>query len=276
MKGIMQLMTAAALLAATLPNSQVSAGEVLERVRTTKTLKIAVDASYPPNSFINDKNELDGFDVDVGKTIAERLGAKPEFVTPSWDVITAGQWRSRWDISVGQMTPTRERAKKFDFPAVYVYEASVVAVHKDSKATTLSDLNGKVVSAAPTTTQESYLKHDLVIDAAGAPPFEYKFTPGEVKSIGTALALDDLRLGDGVRIDALVSSRMTVLDAIKSGYPIKQLGDPVFYAPGTVAIELGDKEFREEIAAAVAKMRNDGTLTKFSIKWFGADVTVAK
>ena len=61
------------------------AGAALDRVMSTKTLVMSSDPQYPPQSFLNDKGEMDGFDVDVGKEIAKRLGARIKIVTPSWD-----------------------------------------------------------------------------------------------------------------------------------------------------------------------------------------------
>lgn len=98
---------------ATLP---VQAGEVLDRVLEAKLLKVATDANWAPQSFVNENNEMDGFDVDVGKEIGKRLGVEVEFVTPGWDIITAGNWQGRWDMHVGSMTPTAERAKSSTSP----------------------------------------------------------------------------------------------------------------------------------------------------------------
>jgi len=63
---------------------------------------------------------------------------------------------------------------------------------------------------------------------------------------------------------------------VKAGYPIKQIGDPVFYEPLAIAIEHGDKELNEKIAEAVKGMQSDGTLSKLSVKWYGVDYTVVK
>ena len=84
-------------------------------------------------------------------------------------------------------------------------------------------------------------------------------------------AFDDLRLGDGVRLDAVVSSLPSILDAVKAGYPIKQVGEPVFYEPLAIAIEHGDPELSAKIADAVKAMKADGTLSKLSEKWYGQD-----
>jgi polar amino acid transport system substrate-binding protein len=267
----------AAALAFSLAVVPAKAGAVLERVIAAGTLKVATDANWAPQSFMNDKNELDGFDVDVAKEIGKRMGVKVEFVTPGWDIITAGNWAGRWDMHAGSMTPTKKRAEIFDFPAVYYYTPAAVAVHKDSKATKLSDLEGKVVGATTTSTFEAYANQDLVLDAAGAPPFKYEFKPKEVKSYSNSTtAFDDLRLGDGTRLDAVVSSQPSINDAKKAGYPIKQIGEPVFYEPLAVAIEHGDPEFKAKIADAVQGMKTDGTLSKLSVKWYGTDYTVVK
>ena len=89
--------------------SPAMAGETLDRVTSTGTLTMSSDPEYPPQSFLNDANEMDGFDVDVGKEIAKRLGVELKIVTPAWEVITAGGWAGRWDMSVGSMTPAGSR-----------------------------------------------------------------------------------------------------------------------------------------------------------------------
>ena len=253
------------------------AGESLDRVMKTKTLTMSSDASYPPQSFLNDKNEMDGFDVEVGKEIAKRLGAELKLITPAWEVITAGKWQGRWDISVGSMTPTKERAQVLDFPAVYYYTPAAFAVHKDSKAGSLDDLNGKTIGVCGGCTYESYLNKNLVIDAEGAPAFDYKVTAGTIRTYETDTnVFDDLKIGDGKRLDAVLSAQPTIQEAIKSGLPMKLVGGPVFYEPLAVAVDKGDPEFSAKIAEIVAAMHADGTLAKLSEKWYGVDYSSVK
>jgi len=252
-------------------------GETLDRVKSSKTLTMSSDPSYPPQSFLNDKNEMDGFDVDVGREIARRMGAELKIVTPSWEVITAGRWNGRWDVSVGSMTPTKERSRVLDFPAVYYYTPASFAVHADSPAKSVSDLNGKKIGVCGGCTYEAYLNKNLVLDAGGVPPFDYKVTPGEIRAYDTDTnAFDDLRLGDGTRLDAVLSALPTIAEAIKNGYPMKVVGDPVYYEPLSVATDKGDPEFDAEIERIVGAMRKDGTLKKLSMKWYGVDLTSAE
>lgn len=249
-------------------------GETLDRVISTGKLTMSSDPEYPPQSFLNDANEMDGFDVDVGREIAKRLGAELVLVTPAWEVITAGGWAGRWDMSVGSMTPTASRGQVLNFPAVYYYTPASFAVHADSAIASLAELNGKVIGTCAGCTYDAYLNKDLVIDAAGTPPFEYQVTAGELKTYETDTnAFDDLRLGEGVRLDAVFSALPTIQEAIKNGYPLKVVGDPAFYEPLAVATDKGDPEFDAKIAEIVAAMHADGTLTALSEKWYGVDLT---
>ena len=260
-----------------LPGSA-DAGEVLDRIMETKTMTLACDAAYPPQSFQKEDGSFDGFDVDVAKEIAKRLGAEMKIVTPAWEIITAGRWGGRWDVSVGSMTPTTQRAKVLDFPAVYYYTPASFAVHKDNTTIrSVADLNGKKIGVCGACTYEHYLDKTLVIDAEGAPPFEFQVTAGEKRSYETdANAFDDLRLGDGARLDAVLSALPTIEEAIKAGYPMKVIGEPAFFEPLSVAIDKGDAEFAAKITEIVNSMHADGTLTRLSTKWYGVDLTSTK
>jgi polar amino acid transport system substrate-binding protein len=256
---------------------QAMAGETLDRVTSSGKLTMSSDPEYPPQSFLNDSNEMDGFDVDVGKEIAKRMGVELAIVTPSWEVITAGGWAGRWDMSVGSMTPTAARAQVLNFPAVYYYTPASFAVHTDSPVATLEELNGKVIGTCGGCTYDAYLNKDLEIDAEGAPPFEYQVTAGEIRTYETDTnAFDDLRLGDGVRVDAVFSALPTIQEAIKNGYPLKVVGEPAFYEPLSVATDKGDDEFDAKIAEIVGEMHEDGTLKALSEKWYGVDLTTVE
>ena len=252
-----------------------AAGEVLDRVRETGVLTVATDSNWAPQSFLNDDNEMDGFDVEVAREIAVRLGAEARFVTPQWEVVTTGRWAGRWDISVGSMTPTRERAQVLDFPAIYHYASVGFAVHEDSGARTKADLNGLRIGACTACTPELYLQKELNIDAEGAPPVSYDVTAGEIVSMEEPAALfDDLRLGDGVRLDAVIDSLAALREAIAAGYPFRIVGT-AFHEPLAVAIDKGDAEFRAALAGVVGDMREEGVLSGLSRKWYGHDYSSA-
>lgn len=268
----------AAAVAGLAATTGAQAGETLDRVESDGVLVMSTDPEYPPQSFLNASNDFEGFDIDVGREIAKRLGVDIEFVTPGWDVITAGNWGGRWDLSVGSMTPTKKRAEVVNFPAVYYYTPAVVVVNEaNTSITTPEEASGKAIGVGTATTYEHYLQQNLEITAKGAPPFDYVVNDADIHTYDTdTLALDDLRLGDGVRLDAVMTALPTVLGAIEKGYPIKVVGDPVFYEPLSVATDKGDPEFDARIAEIVEAMHEDGTLSELSEKWYGADLTTAE
>lgn len=254
--------------------SQVQAGEVLDRVKSQGVLKVASDPAWPPYSFRNEKGEWQGFDAAVAEEIAKRIGVKLEFVTPNWDTITAGNWNGAWDVSVGSMSPTEDRATRLVFPVIYYYAPTVLAVHKDN--TTIlspSDATGKRVGTLKGSIFEKYVRHEPMGMADELPPV-YKINNAEVVTYETSEgALNELSKGQGAAIDAMVDDLMYFLFLIKQGAPIKIVGQPVYYGPAAVAIEPGDKEFEQLLRETVTAMQDDGTLSALSNTWFGVDLT---
>ncbi len=245
------------------------AGVVYDYIKMDNEILIATDANWAPFSYINDAGEMEGFDVDVGREIAKRMGVEVRFITPDWGVITAGNWNMRWDVSVGSMTPTATRSEVLNFPAVYYYTPASFAVHVDSPVTTLAGLNGKNICTTASSTWEMYLEGSL--DMLNAPAFTYKVTPGTITALTDGhTCLDDTRLGAGVRNDGIIDSVPMIQGAIEDGYPIKFLGDPAFYEPLSVATDKGnnDPELDAELARVIAEMQKDYTLTMLSMKWF--------
>ncbi|MBN1138727.1 MAG: transporter substrate-binding domain-containing protein, partial [Anaerolineae bacterium] len=253
-----------------------AAGDLLEQITTAGKLLVSTDPNYAPQSFLNDKGELDGFDVDVAKEVAKRLGVEVEFVTPDWDMITGGNWGSRWDLSIGSMTPTEDRAQILWFTDPYYYTPASFAVHKDN--TTINspaDLTGKSVGLGTATTYEAYLAGTLKImggEVMYDPPADVNVKPYTTD----AEAIQDLALGDGVRLDAVMSAQPTIQSAIASGVPLKYVGTPAFYEPLAFALDKSrgpSDQMLTKLNEIVKAMHDDGTLTALSQEWYGIDLT---
>src|SRR5207247_1798281 len=121
-------------------------GETLNRVMKNKVMVEVTDQSYPPFSYVDEKGTFVGFDIDVAKELAKRLGVELKVETPSWEIITVGKWQGRWDVCVCSMTPTAERRQVLDFAASY-YAAPAVLITNPDNTTIKSpaDLTGKKV-----------------------------------------------------------------------------------------------------------------------------------
>ena len=249
-------------------NMSVKAGAVYDYIKANNELMIATDANWAPFSYIDDDGVMQGFDVEVGREIAKRMGVEARFITPAWDIITSGNWNMRWDVSVGSMTPTASRSEVLNFPAVYYYTPASFAVHSDSTLT-VPQLSGKTICTTAASTWEMYLQGDL--DMLDAPAFTYDVTPGTITSlVDGAACLDDVRLGAGVRNDGMIDSLPMLLAAIDAGYPIKVLGSPAFYEPLSLATDKGndDPELDAELARIIADMKKDYSLSLLSIQHF--------
>ncbi|WP_414473706.1 transporter substrate-binding domain-containing protein [Microvirga sp. M2] len=249
------------------------AGPTMDRVTKAGEMKVATNSGWPPQSYLDDNNKLVGFDVDVANEIAKRLGVKASFETPEWNVMTGGRWHGRFDVAVGSITPTKARSQVIDFAGIYYFSPYVFVVHKDSKATSRDDLNGKKIGVETGTTSEDYINRRLEIDAPGVAPIQYTLTPGEVKTYADSmLPFDDLRLGDGVRIHAVIAPEQTAQNAIKNKYPVKILpGDSAFKEPLVVVTDKGDPEWTAKLGSIIQSMKDDGTLSKLTTKWYGND-----
>ncbi len=259
--------------------NSIAGKSALEEIYAAKTIVISTDANYAPQSFLNDKGELEGFDVSVAKELAKRLGVKVKFITPDWDLITAGKWGKRWDVSIGSMTPTAERKNALLFTLPYYSSPSQFAVHKDNKTIkSLADLAGKRIGIAGETTNERYLQKDLSIEDV-----KIVYQAWEAGKLHTYLTdanhIEDLSLGDGLRLDAVFSSKQTIAEAIRSGCgngcPLIMIGEPPYYEPLSFALDksrANSQTLVDKLNEVIHSMNEDGTLVKLSEKFYGTNL----
>ena len=254
-------------------------GDVLDEILAAGVIKVSTDANYAPQSFLNDKGELEGFDISVAKEVAKRMGVKVKFVTPDWDLITAGKWGKRWDLSIGSMTPTVERMNALHFTMPYYSTPAQFAVHKNNTTIkSLKDLAGKHIGVATETTYDRYLNKDLELVGV---KIEYQdWSAGKITTYPTdANTIEDLALGDGVRIDALITAKPTIFEALKAGCgggcPLKMLGDPVFYEHLSFALDKSrpnSESLLKKLNEILASMYKDGTLVDLSMQFYGQNL----
>ncbi|HEX2050865.1 MAG TPA: transporter substrate-binding domain-containing protein [Actinomycetota bacterium] len=258
------------------PQSGEASG-MLADVLDRGVLRVSTDPAYPPQSFLNEEGDMEGFDIDVATEIANRLGVDIAWETPAWDTIIAGNWQGRWDISVGSMTVTPEREDVLHFTPAYYYTPAAVAVHRDNTTITdlATDLDGKTIGVCGGCTYEFFLEGSLEIPGE---QIDFVVDDPDVKPYDTdSSAIQDLALGDGVRLDAVMSALPTLKEAEDKDRPVKIVGDPLFYEPLAAAIDKNAPSdpmpFVEEVSGIIEQMHDDGTLSELSTKWYGVDLT---
>lgn len=248
------------------------AGATLDRVKRTGVLNDVLVESYPPFGYIDASNHLAGFDVDVAKAFAARLGVTLKLATPGWETILSGRWQGRWDICICSMSPTEERSKVLSLPVRYYGSPAVLTVHKDEqRIKTVADISGKRVGVGMGSSYENYVNKALVIP--GAAPMAYPFRDVVAIPGDETINFRNLALGPGVRLDAIISDFATAKAAVDSSHALKIVGPVIYSEPNMVATERGDADWDRTVARVFNEMKADGTLAKISQTWFGQDIT---
>ena len=253
------------------------AGDLLAKICSDGEITVSTDPAYPPQSELNaTTGEYEGFDIDVATEIAKRLGVDIAWETPDWEVLTAGSWNDRWDMSVGSMTPINERQEVLNFTEPYSFVPAVVVVHDDSTVSDVTtDLDGKKIGVCADCTYQFFLEKSLEISG-----FEFDFVIDDATIQGydtDTTALQDLALGDGTRLDAVLTS-VTTAESFAKDNPVKIVGEPIFGEPLAIAFdkssELDGATLLDAVDGIVADMHSDGTLSEMSLQWYdGVDVT---
>lgn len=258
------------------------------------TLVISIDPGYPPQSELRPDaprmsdtkcaptehtlNQFVGFNVDVGAEIARRLGVEACLLTPPWTQVTGGGWGDRWDLNIGSMTITPSRMEVLYFAQPYYTAPAAFFVHRDN--TTFArpaDLSGKTIGVCVSCTYEFYLDKSLRL-----PGQEIAFVVDGPLVVGYQTdneALQDLALGDGAALDAVLTSVPLGQNMIDAGLPLRQLGGPVFTEFLAVAMDRASARdpagFVRRITEIVQEMHADGTLVALSRQYYGEDLTTA-
>jgi len=275
---------------------QAAPTDLLDQVQKRSTLVVSTDPNYAPQSVLKQGGtrtqgtkcasdqltggELEGFDIDVAVELGKRLGVETCFVTPSWDTITAGSWADKWDISVGSMTITTARQKILNFTTPYYYTPAQFAVAQAAGISSLADLNGKAICVGTATTYESWLNGDL--EGLGLPASSiYAQAPTGVTVVPLETDQECAQAIAAGRTDfvAYLTSGTVVDQNIADGVPVVKVGSPVYSEDLSVAIDkshtLDTASFVSKLDEAVKAMHGDGTLSRLSTQWFGADLTQA-
>lgn len=229
----------------------------LEAVQKAGKLTIGLDDSYPPMEFRDSKNNLVGFDVDLGYEIGKKLGVETEYTTTDFNGILLALTSSKFNMILSGMSITDKRKESIDFSDTYVMGGQVVAIKKgNTSIKSLEDLKGKVVACQLGSTG----------DTAATAMEGLK----EIKRYDKITeAFQEL---SNERVDAVI------MDAQVGGYYVAKkpgeydvLKDVISEEPMGIGFKKEDKELRAAVQKALDELKADGTLSQLSQKWFGFD-----
>ena len=241
-------------------SSAAAADDQLSAIQNRGTLIVALEGAWQPWSFHDASDTLVGYDVEVSRAIAEKLGVEPEYVESDWDSLFAGLDAGRYDLVCNGVEVTEERAKTYDFTTPYGYIHTALAVKKDNDTiTNFEDLKGKTTANSLAST---YME---LAESYGA----------TVQGIDTLE--ETIQLLTAGRIDATLNADVSFYDYLNvhpdADFKIVAQTEEASH----VAIPLRKGEasasLLEAINAAIDALRADGTLTEISERYFGQDIS---
>ena len=237
-----------------------SAADQLAAVQASGKLIVALEGAWQPWSYHDESDTLVGYDVEVSRAIAEKLGVEPEYVESDWDSLFAGLDAGRFDMVCNGVEVTDERALTYDFTTPYGYIHTALAVRKgNDEIKTFEDLKGKTTANSLAST---YME---LAESYGA----------TVQGIDTLE--ETIQLLAAGRIDATLNADVSFYDYLNV-HPdadfkiVAQTEDASHVA---IPLRKGDNSatLLEAVNNAIDELRADGTLKELSEKYFGQDIS---
>jgi polar amino acid transport system substrate-binding protein len=244
-------------------DSASGADNSLQSILNKKKLILGLDDSFPPMGYRNEKNEIVGYDVDLAKEVARRLGVELVLQPIDWNAKEQELNTGEIDCIWNGFTITDERKQNLNFTPPYLKNAQVIVVKNSSPVTTLASLAGKTVG-----TQAGSSSVDAIDEA---PQFKASLKEVvEYKDFLTALMDLDVDGIDGVVIDLVVAN-----DNInRSGKAFRILNETLGEEEFGIGFRKNDKALADKVWATLLEMAKDGTVAQISTKWLGADISI--
>jgi cystine transport system substrate-binding protein len=232
----------------------------LARIKSAGKITIGLEGDWQPFSYHNDSDELVGYDIEVSKNIAKIIGVDADIVEAPWDGLFTGMSSGTYDIVVNGVDVTEDRSKTYDFSDPYAYDHTVLVVKSDNTdIKTFDDLKGKTTA-----------------NSIGSTYMELGEQYGATVS-GVDTLAETMSMVINGQADATINAETSVNDYLnttgeKKVKIVAESEDATSYAIPMVKGADNDS-LRKAINDALQQMRNDGTLSNLSKKYFGADLT---
>ena len=242
-----------------------STGDAVSALKERGVFVLGLDDSFPPLGFRSEDNEIIGYDIDLAKEVAKRLGVDFRAQPIDWDAKEMELETGKIDCIWNGFTITEERKNALSFTEAYLNNDQVLVVRDNSGINKLADADGKIIGI-----QSGSSAQEAVDDNA-------KFSSSISKIImfkDNITALNDLDIGgvDGVVMDSVVAN----YSIAQTKKPFKVINESLANEGYGVGFRKNEPELRDAVWEILKQMQADGTVTAISQKWFGRDISTIK
>lgn len=258
MKRIFAVLLAALMLSSLLTVN--ASADLLDQIQERGTIIIGLEGDWAPWSFVDENDELTGFDVEVARAIAAKLGVEVQFIPGEWDGLFAGMDAGRYDIVINGVEVTPERTEKYDFTEPYAYIRTALIVRGDNETIkTFDDLKGKKTANSIASTYMNLAE-------------DYGATCYGVDTLDETLTM----VLQG-RVDATLNAIVSYTDYMAQ-HPdanLKVVATTEDASNVSIPMRKGEEtaSLMEAINQAIAELHEEGVISELSLKYFGEDIS---
>ena len=238
-------------------------GDAVEALKARGTFVLGLDDSFPPLGFRSEDNEIVGYDIDLAKEVAKRLGVDFRAQPIDWDAKEMELETGKIDCIWNGFTITDDRRKALSFTEAYLNNDQVLVVREDSGITSLAGMTGKIVGIQSGSSAQEAVDDNAAFASSISKIIMFK---------DNITALNDLDIGglDGVVMDSVVAN----YSIAQTKKPFRVINESLANEGYGIGFRKNEPELRDAVWAILKEMQADGTVTAISQKWFGRDISV--
>ena len=239
-----------------------AAGDAVSALKERGVFVLGLDDSFPPLGFRSDDNEIVGYDIDLAKEVAKRMGVDFRAQPIDWDAKEMELETGKIDCIWNGFTITEDRKNALSFTEAYLNNDQVLVVRTDSGINSLADMKGKIVGIQSGSSAQEAVDDNAAFASSISKLIMYK---------DNITALNDLNIGgvDGVVMDSVVAN----YSINQTGKAFKVIDESLANEGYGIGFRKNEPELRDAVWNVLKEMKADGTVNAISKKWFGRDIS---
>ena len=243
-------------------SGKAGSSNAVEALKARGVFVLGLDDSFPPLGYRDDNNEIVGYDIDLAKEVAKRLGVEFKAQPIDWDAKEMELETGKIDCIWNGFTITDERRQALSFTEAYLNNDQVLVVRADSGINSLAGAKDKIIGIQSGSSAQEAVNDNAAFASSISKLIMFK---------DNITALNDLDIGgvDGVVMDSVVAN----YSIAQTKKPFKVIDESLANEGYGIGFRKNEPELRDAVWNILKEMQKDGTVTAISQKWFGRDIS---